>query len=122
MTDYKKFKLHGSVRVQKTCSRLIWFLINYCVYLTRGSSLHLDAIFDDYFSKNPTNNGVLIKYLPRHSDSKQNIYQISTANKSFPISLLSSSSSRISQLCLPIHIKTKSTRVLFPHKSMCSRF
>lgn len=87
-----------------------------------NGALRCAAIYPFYAIYNPTNNGVLIKYLPRHSDSKQNIYQISTANKTFPIPLLSSSSSRISQLCLPIHIKTKSTRVLFPHKSMCSRF
>ncbi len=28
----------------------------------RSVGLHPDAIFDDYFSKNPTNNGVFIKY------------------------------------------------------------
>lgn len=81
-----------------------------------NGALRCAAIYAIYAIYNPTNNGAFIKY------RTQNIYQISTANKTFPIPLLSYSSSRISQLCLPIHTKTKSTRVLFPHKSMCSRF
>lgn len=78
----------------------------------RNGALRCAAIYPFYAIYNPTNNGVFIKYTSPH------VFIL----PSKPIPLLFSSSSRISQLYLPIHIKTKSTRVLFPHKSMCSRF
>ena len=55
------------------------FLINYCVYLTRGSS-HCAAIYQANIIYSPINNDVLIKYLPK------------TSNQIPPISPISSSS------------------------------
>lgn len=77
-----------------------------------NGALRCAAIYPFYAIYNPTNNGVFIKYTSPH------VFIL----PSKPIPLLSSSSSYISPRCLPIHIKTKSTRVLFRHKSMCSRF